>query len=267
MQDEPRGVLNLKAGTQKFQLTRLPPSVDLRPFIERYWSVRWDLRGQPPYTQETLPYPCVNLAIERGRSGIFGVDMGKFARQLEGQGWVFGIKFRPGAFYPFVRSPVAAFTNTITPIATVFGPDGAAFEAATLACDALEPMRTLAEDFLRARLPAEDANVTCINHIVEAIIADRTIIRVEDIAARFGFSTRTLQRLFRHYVGVSPKWVIRRYRLHEVAERLARGEIAAWPQIVLDLGYADQAHFIKDFKALVGCTPAEYARKIAAHLG
>jgi len=32
--------------------------------------------------------------------------------------------------------------------------------------------------------------------------------------------------------------------------------------LALDLGYFDQAYFIKDFKAIVGKTPAEYARHI-----
>jgi AraC-like DNA-binding protein len=57
--------------------------------------------------------------------------------------------------------------------------------------------------------------------------------------------------------------VIKRYRLHEVAERLAGGEVVDWPDIVLELGYSDQAHFIKDFKANVGRTPAEYAKGLS----
>jgi len=61
---------------------------------------------------------------------------------------------------------------------------------------------------------------------------------------------------------VSPKWVIKRYRLHEVAERLAGGEVVDWPGMVVELGYSDQAHFIKDFKTIVGSTPGEYALHI-----
>ena len=77
-------------------------------------------------------------------------------------------------------------------------------------------------------------------------------------------SARTLQRLFRRYVGVGPKWVLQRYRLHEAAERIADGYDGDWAALALDLGYFDQAHFIKDFKALVGCSPAEYAAACAS---
>lgn len=107
----------------------------------------------------------------------------------------------------------------------------------------------------------QDKNVEVINEIVDCIIAHREITKVDDVVSRLNINKRTLQRLFRQYVGVSPKWVIKRYRLHEVAERLAAGEVVDWPEMVLELGYSDQAHFIKDFKTIVGRTPAEYAKQ------
>ncbi len=75
-------------------------------------------------------------------------------------------------------------------------------------------------------------------------------------------NTRALQRLFSRYVGVSPKWMIKRYRLHEAIERVAAGRAVNWSRLALDLGYFDQTHFIKDFKALVGRTPADYEKTI-----
>jgi AraC-like DNA-binding protein len=61
-------------------------------------------------------------------------------------------------------------------------------------------------------------------------------------------------------VGVGPKWVIKRRRLHEAVQRMEAGEPVDWPGLARELGYFDQAHFIHDFKAMVGRTPAEYAR-------
>ena len=66
------------------------------------------------------------------------------------------------------------------------------------------------------------------------------------------------------YVGVRPKWVIRRYGLHEAAKRTARGEALDWPNMALEFGHFDQAHFIKDFEAIVSRSPAKYARNIGA---
>ncbi len=66
---------------------------------------------------------------------------------------------------------------------------------------------------------------------------------------------RTLQRLFSQYVGVSPKWVIKRFRLLEAVGELSKNKKADWTKLALELGYFDQAHFIKDFKSIIGKTP------------
>jgi hypothetical protein len=55
---------------QKIVLERELPPDDLLPFVERFWSVRWELDGEPPFEQEILPYPCVNLSFAVGGSGF-----------------------------------------------------------------------------------------------------------------------------------------------------------------------------------------------------
>src|SRR5258706_16315051 len=98
---EPRGLLNPTTGAKNFQLSRFLPTDELRFFVEHYWIVAWDLRDQEPYVSENLPYPSVHLVIEKYNSKLFGVTTGKFSHLLKDQGRVFGVKFRPGAFYPF----------------------------------------------------------------------------------------------------------------------------------------------------------------------
>ncbi|HZL94248.1 MAG TPA: helix-turn-helix transcriptional regulator [Vicinamibacterales bacterium] len=115
------------------------------------------------------------------------------------------------------------------------------------------------ERFLRERGARPDANVTRVSSIVYDIAADRTILKVSDLVRRFEINRRTLERLFARYVGASPKWVIGRYRLHEAAEQLAndKGRLA---DLAAALGYADQSHFIHDFKVTLGRSPGAYAK-------
>ena len=110
-QSVPTGILKPAGLGTAFNLERFAPSANLEAFVLRYWTVAWDVVEQLPYTQETLPYPCVNLVVGRGRSGIFGVNTRRFQIQLVGKGWVFGIKFRPGGSTPSTvhrsrRSPI-----------------------------------------------------------------------------------------------------------------------------------------------------------------
>lgn len=256
---KPRGILNPRAGEKRFRLSRRSPSADLAIIVEHYWMIQWDLRGQAPYLSETLPHPSVHLVVEEERSGVFGVMRGKFSRVLEDEGRVFGIKFRPGGFHPFLRSPVSGLTDRVVGLRDAFGAEGEAYEEAILALEDEGEMVETVEDFLRERSPERDENVEAVNRIVDRIAADRGITKVVDAANSLHLSKRTLQRLFERYVGVGPKWVIRRYRLHEAADRLAANEPVDLPTMALDLGYFDQAHFIKDFKAIVGTSPAQYA--------
>jgi AraC-like DNA-binding protein len=260
VEEPPRGVLHLRSGRRRFEVTRSRPSPALAELVEHYWTVSWDLRGHEPHTQHTLPHPSVHLVAERDRSGVMGVSTGRFTRQLEGQGRAFGIRFRPAGFHPFLGAPVAALTDRRVAVAEVFGPAGDRLVAELLAAAGQARLVTAAEAFLLARPPGPDANVARVNRVVDQIMADRDIARVADVTDRTGIGTRRLQRLFATYVGVPPKWVIRRARLHEAVERLDRGDDLDLAFLARELGYFDQAHFARDFRAAVGRPPTAYAR-------
>jgi AraC-like DNA-binding protein len=83
--------------------------------------------------------------------------------------------------------------------------------------------------------------------------------RVSQVCEKFALTERTLQRLTARRIGLSPKWLIQRRRLHEAAERLREAERPDLARVALDLGYADQAHFGRDFRAVTGLTPGEFA--------
>ena len=115
------------------------------------------------------------------------------------------------------------------------------------------------ERMLRSPLPEPDDNVDLVNAIVEEMKEDRDFVRVEQVCDRFGMNVRKLQRLFGTYVGVNPKWVLQLYRLQHAAEAIESTPDYDWPGLAVELGYHDQSHFIKEFKAVVGRTPGEYA--------
>jgi len=228
--------------------------------VEHFWTVSWDLRGLPPVTRETLPHPSVHLVVEAGRSGLAGVQSGRFVRTLEGRGRVFGVKFRPGCFRPFWGRSVHELTDRVVPLQEAFGADGEALEAAVLGCIEDAAAVDLAEAFLLERLPRPDPKAERARNLVARTLEDRELTQAEGVAREAGMGLRSLQRLFRDYVGVSPKWVILRSRLHEAMERLEAGEPVDLPALALALGFFDQAHFIKAFRTFLGRTPAVYAR-------
>src|SRR6266498_2961764 len=119
---DPRGILHADPDARGVEHLRLAPAPALTPFIAHFWIIRWDRQGLPPLRPETLPHPSVHMVIEgRRRAEILGVMTGKFSRTLRAQGRVFGIKFRPAAFRPFLGAPLARITNRALPIADRFG--------------------------------------------------------------------------------------------------------------------------------------------------
>jgi AraC-like DNA-binding protein len=258
------GILNPNGGRGSFVLDRKEPAPDLARFVERHWMVTWDLRDHAPFAQETLPHPCVNFVIGTHRPGVHGVGTNRFVAELDGRGWVLGTKFRPGAFHAFFQRDVSELSERDEPIAKIFGEEGAALEAEVVARGGGRDCIPLVEAFFRARIPAvTDDNVDLAARAVEIVRADPSIGRTRDLAARVSLGARSLERLFERYVGVPPKWIIRRYRIHEACERALSGDVPSWSALAQELGYFDQAHFIRDFKSQVGRTPAQYAELCA----
>jgi AraC-like DNA-binding protein len=237
-------------------MVRYLPSPALAHLVEHYWGVRWDLRGHAEFQTATLPYPSVHVVLEHGCWTITGVlTTRRFEHTLREVGAVFGIKFTPGGFRPFVAESVASFTNRTLDASPLLP------LVADLPRDASESDNLLvecAESVLLGHPPAFDGRVAEVGRLVQAIADQREIVRVEQVVPLADMSLRALQRLFREYVGVGPKWVIQRYRLFEAAERLKAGDVDG-AQVAHELGYFDQAHFIRDFKSMVGSSPRAFA--------
>lgn len=255
--EPPRSILHVRPSELE-GVARYWPSPDLEPFIEDYWVARWDR----PETAETVPQPCTHLVLRTGACEVVGISRRRFTRRLEGRGRMLGAKFRPGAFRAFVEQPAWHFSNKSVPLASLFGARAQALEAAALAHDDDRDSLVVVEDFLRDLKPTADDSVVLAGRIVARIADDRGITRVDQLTTEFAIGSRSLQRLFREYVGAGPKWVVRSHRLLDAADRATKGEVSDWADLALELGYADQAHFIRDFKGLVGLSPADYTRQL-----
>lgn len=253
-------MLEPEVARKKYEQMRLPASPDVGVFVQYYWGAVWNLRGCEPYVHESLPDPCMHMVFEADWSRVVGVTSGKFRVQLENDGRVFGICFKPGAFYPLVRTPMLRYTDKTFLVSEVFGDEGAVLRDGILSAEDDTERVRIAETFLRERLPQPDENDRLIRTAVDLIIEDRDLTKVDDLVERMSVNKRKLQRLFSQYVGVSPKAVIQRYRLNDAADHLLTRPATDAARVAVEYGYFDQSHFIKDFKETVGKTPSRFAR-------
>jgi AraC-like DNA-binding protein len=262
----PKGVIDPRGAARFSRMERYEPSARLRPFLDCLWLVEWNLVGHPAVEQRVLPSPHAHLVIGTGVTGLFGVVRGAYARSLSGTGRIVGLRFRVGGLRPLLGRPVATLTDRTVPVETLIGlaPDAAqTAEAAVLAAAGDEAVIRAAESLLEPHLPAPDPVVGEVAGLVAGVRRPDGARRAEALAEEAGMTLRSLQRLFHDYVGVSPKWVIRRYRLQEAAFRLAQGSSINLAELAADLGYFDQAHLARDFARLIGRSPSDYLRSQA----
>jgi AraC-like DNA-binding protein len=96
------------------------------------------------------------------------------------------------------------------------------------------------------------------DEIVRAAENNREIVAVSQLAESFSLSVRSVQDICNRAIGVSPKWLIRCFRLQDALQALETGLNVNLAALAQDLGYFDQAHFTRDFKQITGATPGRY---------
>ncbi|MGN9840416.1 AraC family transcriptional regulator [Nonomuraea sp. H19] len=252
-----RGWVNPYEGLNAFDFARQAPSPEISAYVEHFWVVTWTDLAEP-YEQRIVSHPTVNMTITHDFHQIAGVIKGGFSYTMRGSGRVLGTRFRPGGFRPFLGGPVSQLTGRFVEIGEMYGAAGATLVEQALAEPDAQAAFALIERFLLSLGPDRDPLAEEVAALVEMAESDVSVTRVDELAARSGRSVRSLQRVFRDYVGIGPKWVIRRFRLHEAAERVYQG--LALATLAAELGYTDQAHLTRDFTAAVGMPPAAYAR-------
>lgn len=261
------GLLRPDEFARHVRLTRLPCGPAVGGWVENYWWLRWDLPEGTHFPSSVVAHPACTLSVERGhprpeigaeRVVLTGVYRHRFDVDTRGSGWTMGVKFRPSGLAAYAGLDAAMLTDRVVPASAhlradlvdafgALGPDD---------CDA--DCAAAAELALAARLPDQDPAYDLVLDVVADLLGDRTVVRVEQLEQRHGISRRRLQRIFARYVGVTPKWVLARARMHEAVAELDAGYAGALSDLAIRYGWYDQAHFGRDFVAVTGVTPSAY---------
>lgn len=278
MPDDTRGIIDPVEMMRWVDFGRSPAGAALDGVVEWFWSVAWDLPVDTAHDQAVLNHPAGNVSIgtvdDRGvrldpaEGRVYGVMTGLSHRHLSGSGWNVAARTTVGGLGVLLDAPATTATDAQLELGTAlpgFPADRvvAAVRGAEDDPARIEVLRSALGELVERRDPAMVAEA---RHVVEvAALAehDRTVCRVEQLAAAAGASVRTLQRLFDTHVGVGPSFVIRRWRIIEAAEAARRAleggdEWQGWAAVAAELGYADQAHLTRDFRRHLGTSPSAY---------
>ncbi|MFC8733559.1 helix-turn-helix domain-containing protein [Luteimicrobium sp. NPDC057192] len=280
------GIVDPTGARAWFTLDRRAPSADVADVVGWYWVSHWNL-GDRAHVQPVIAHPVVNVVAEPHGFAAHGFVPTVDERRLTGHGVAVAAMLRPGAFAvlsggdtlaPAPRASSGARPRTM-PASAVLGPSadeaGAAAVEDGLASrvdDAVAHLDALLRLAVAARRAASAARRAWrdLELVTAAVDAARDVVgpgeTVDVLARHLAVSVRGLQRAFERAVGVGPKWVLQRQRVHRAAELLAIDPGQDLAALAEHVGYYDQAHFTRDFVTATGTTPGAYARRCAASL-
>jgi AraC-like DNA-binding protein len=286
VQQDSRGIIDPGVFQERLALNRYPPGAELDGLIDRFWVVAWRLPDGVVHEQQVLTHPCANFSVSPAEPAdddgsspssalaesalcspveamLNGVELGLSTRRLSGSGIAVAAMTTPGGLGAFVPGPASELNNRVIPLGPALGFDNEALIADIGSTpDESGKVAVLRDRLIDVVAQADPDRVRAareVASIARLAETDRSLQRLDDLASAARIGVRTLQRMFAEHAGVSPTWVLRRYRLLEAAETVRDGRPVVWAQVATDLGYSDQAHLVRDFRSAVGTTPAAYA--------
>ncbi len=223
------------------------------PGLEPWLACMWERSGDGG-TVRVVPDGCIDVLWTQGAgTQVVGANSTAFVVPVATGTHVVGARMRPGAAPALIGVDAEALRDARVDLRTVWGDDGARL-AATLDAGG-DPVTTMLRALAwRARAAAPP------DPLVGAAIArlDTPGALVAALPAELAVSERQLRRRFVAAVGYGPKRLARVLRLDRALIAARRGEELA--AAALHAGYADQAHFANDCRALTGVPPSALLR-------
>ena len=270
------GLLRPDEFARHVDLVRRPAGAAAGRWVENRWSLRWELPDGRWYDSEVIPHPTCSLTIELGSNPrpeippgetvvVTGVCTRRFDVEVRGWGRVVGLRFRPGGLAALTGHPATAWTDRSVAVTDLLPPALAARLAdPDLAADGSEWAAVAEAGLAALGDDRPDPRYDLVLDVVADMLADHCLLTVAAVAERHAVTVRSLQRLFTHYVGVGPKWVLARYRMHDAVADLDAGRAGTLTDLAVRYGWYDQAHFSRDFTTLVGVSPGQYRDRATA---
>jgi AraC-like DNA-binding protein len=189
---------------------------------------------------------------------IIGSHTASYVSNIAAREPVMAIHFRPGGAFPFLGMPVGDLEDAHVGIDQVWGSDGRDLHERLIETSSTATRFRIIEEFLLSR-PSLTVNRQPGVAAAIAAIEDNPSIRMADIRDQVGMATKRLIGLFRAEVGLSPKAYARVRRLQAALRLISAGSVGG-ARIAAEVGYFDQAHFVRDFESFTGMTPTQYSQ-------
>ncbi len=226
----------------------------LRFHIDRFWFC-----GRSAVSvSEILPDGCVDVVFRLSTSSIETLLFGPVTRNisfpLRADSEYFGVRFRAGQAARFLSDRPAEMVNRYGSIGILPCLNGEQF----INLPTFQDRCSLLEATLFSLLAREDVRTDVIEWAVRTIECRKGMVEVCRLAAACDLSLRQFERRFSERVGITPKTFCRVVRFQHALSALRGGLSGNLASLAAELGFADQSHFIRDFKSLCDYLPSHF---------
>jgi AraC-like DNA-binding protein len=259
------------------QMKEYEPVDSLKPFVEFFWEAEFNRKGSTRLHQHVIPNGYVEMIIhltdlhcdlnsggEWGQSPdytIIGVYTRPYDVHFRDRVRVFGIRFKPEGFFNIFGVPSSEFSGKFKDMEDIMGIDFSDFCCRLRELPMTSQKLLLTEKYLINNLEKRRIHLDYVNRAAEIIRQAKGFMRIGDLSDQVYKSTRQLEREFKRKIGISPKLYMRISRMNEVHRLLEKNLELDFTKVTYACGYADQAHFIKDFKNFTGEKPTLFVKK------
>ena len=226
--------------------------------------------------QKVLPVASSNLMINLGDPfDVYGQDQTNPFMTCTESWWVgvwntyhsvdwpahvrfYGVHFKPGGTYPFLRMPLSELSGQVVPLDSIWRTFADEIRERLLTAPSIKNGFQLFEQLLLARLSEAPPGLNLVQHAITEISQYHGALSIRTLSDRIGISQNHLGNQFKRFVGVPPKDVARFYRFANALHLIHSTPLMDLTSIAHQSQFYDQSHFNRDFLAFTGHSPSEY---------
>jgi AraC-like DNA-binding protein len=255
-----------------FQL--LAPSLALRPYVKSFWVFRRAAALLAPREEYMHPVGGFGLVFNFGDSVCLdgqvvsdplfldGTTTISRAMGFRGRVEMLGIRFVEGGAYPILGLPLAELRNELSLLDALERPPLLRLHARLHEAPSTPARLQLLEAWLLDRLALGKARSPIIPESLALLRDSAGRQPIAQLVHELGISQRQLERLYQVQVGMSPRQYAQLLCVERARQALRRVPEPAMAALASELGFYDQSHFIREFRAVVGQTPGAYLRRV-----
>lgn len=249
------------------------------PSLSRYVNNYWEVEGAIGHVREkVLPTADVVLIFNLGdvqhlvdrdndsvetafhNAFVSGMQERFLITASHQKSWLCGMRLTPFGAYKLFRTPMGDVSNQVLHLEDLHGSRSLGFTDSLRNAGSPEMRFAMLDRYLAERFATTAEPSPEVVWAWDRLLATSGAARIADLATDIGWSRKHLRARFLEHVGLSPKTVARVMRFHYALQRIGAATKVNWATLASDCGYADQAHFNRDFRDFAGASPESYLR-------